>query len=1151
MNLLPWLIKILGWGVFVFFLLFNPQKTSADYPMYRYNQQRSGFVPYSLKSLTPLKWTSPNIGMIKSPPITSKAGDIYLSTVRGLTKLNKNGEVVWVVLNIVPSGPPVFDEQGNLYFATTSNPHLYSYNQDGKERWKVDLRKSFGGFSSGDNQARQAVTISPDKSTLYVGISYPAKLLTAFNLDGTLKWRRSINGQDPNISSTAISPDGTLYTGSGGNGYFFALSPEGDIKWYRIVVPSVTVNINTPLVGPDNNIYLTSYMATGGDVLASFSPNGNKRWTYKVNNSYTLKGPAIKDNTIYLAESNNIHAIKTDDGSLLWKWSNPSGGTAYPIVDKNGIIYTSGGNSVSAINPDGTLKESITLGRELGPLVLTEDGLILVYQNISGSWDGYLHALGTAPQKPLYPVIFIPGIGGSELKAKQDIFWSYDNGHGGIFSHAYKEGEKIWVNPEEAAWPGDDDYFDVLRLKDDGETSAAALSLTGNLTEFGYTEIDPFFEGIGYKKEVNFFVYPYDWRKDIRTTKEGLDKLIEEVKQRSGQPKVNIVAHSMGGLVARYYIADEEKAKNVGKLISLGVPHLGTVEALKAVMYGTWIGYDFRLFWIGIPPSEIKDVSQNMPGMFTLQPSSEYFNFYNNDDREHLYPFFDERDIDQNNEKGTLNFTKIKNLLTNLYYNMKVFGIAEQFHSYVNPFLNQSNNVRLYHIAGSSQPTLGQIKEGWWINWPFKIFNRYEEIYINGDDTVPLYSATLKNSFRDLSAGAKIYYVEQTHDKLVNINGEGMQTVKAILEEGDIPVTVKDQKISLEGQHLSVDQDTDLDLYDEDGNHTGLKSNGEVETNIPDTFFDTLGNTKHVFVKKKAKKVKVKVTPKKETKINFTISYYQEDTVKKTSVYRNIPVTAISQIEFDLDPKVIMSPSLPIDGISMPPTTEVEGEEALDQIPPQTHIEFSTSPDSSGNYLSPLTINLTSSDQGSGILNTYYSLDNGENILPYVSPITLTTPGTYTLKVYSTDKAGNDEYPQTITLLIISPTPTPTSTPTLTPIPTPTPSLTSSNSQNQDNLSGNNSITTSSENPLSQILSSSPQVLGASTSNNLSKILPVTEKLSTSITANTEIISTNKKDGDRLGPFTLPIILLTLLSLSAGLFGSSTLRFNRGKKPGN
>ena len=48
--------------------------------------------------------------------------------------------------------------------------------------------------------------------------------------------------------------------------------------------------------------------------------------------------------------------------------------------------------------------------------------------------------------QPKVPVIFIPGIGGSQLKANQDIIWSADDGHGGTYSHAYQSNENLWVN---------------------------------------------------------------------------------------------------------------------------------------------------------------------------------------------------------------------------------------------------------------------------------------------------------------------------------------------------------------------------------------------------------------------------------------------------------------------------------------------------------------------------------------------------------------------------------------------------------------------------------------------------------------------------------------------------------------------------------
>lgn len=619
-----------------------------------------------------------------------------------------------------------------------------------------------------------------------------------------------------------------------------------------------------------------------------------------------------------------------------------------------------------------------------------------------------------------FPVIFIPGIGGSEFQASQDIIWSNPDGHEGTYSHAYTNGEKIWVNETEAAMPGDDDYFDVLRLKEDGQTPEALLSLTGNLTSFGYSDIDSFFEEIGYTKGTNFFVFPYDWRKDIRTTQDNLDDLVEEAKTSSGQPKVNIVAHSMGGLVARNYISDSSKAVKVNKLIELGVPHLGSVDALKVIMYGKPLGRQILGdFYLGVTASEVKDIAQNLPSMFQLLPSNQYFNFYNNST--YLpYPFYDERDIDSNNTTGALSFNQIKTLLTNLTFNMTVFNIGEAFHTTFDSSLNQSNGVNIYEIVGTSMPTLGQIKETWWIRWPVNLINKYEEIYINGDNTVPAYSASLKSDSLDLSGGATIYYVEQKHSDLVNKTGAAMETVETILLEGDtLPVEVKSEKIALEGEHISVDHDADLDLYDISGNHTGLNSDGELEINIPGTFYDTLGNTKHAFIKKNSATVTVKVKSSRSSATNIKKRTYRNDQITKTATYQNVSLTPTTILEATLDPQSSLSPAFSGNAQIITTTSEVTGSSASDLIPPSTSYSISGT-----------TITLTSTDTGSGILKTEYSLDNGQTVQTYTNPFQITSPGTTTIQFFSTDVLGNQEYPQTLTITPTTPTPTPAPTST-------------------------------------------------------------------------------------------------------------------------
>lgn len=694
------------------------------------------------------------------------------------------------------------------------------------------------------------------------------------------------------------------------------------------------------------------------------------------------------------------------------------------------------------------------------------------------------------PPQPKLPVIFIPGIGGSEMKATQDIVWNKENGHGGMFSYAYKSDEKIWVNQDRAAELGNDDYFDVLRLKTDGITPEADLSLTGNLTSFGYGDIDSFFTGMGYVKNTNFFIFPYDWRKDVRENQNTLDSLVEQAKTASGQTKVNLVVHSMGGLIAHNYIANPIKAAKVNKLIELGVPHLGTVDSLKTLRYGSWLGYDFRLFMLGIPPSETKDVSQNLPSFFELMPSSKYYDFYSSS-----YPFKDDRDIDSNKETGALNFNQLKTLLTNLGHNMTVFDLAKQFHDTLDPTLNQTNNVKLYEIVGSGQPTLGQIHETWWITWPINLIPKTDEIFINGDDTVPLYSASLKSDSQDLSGAFKIYYVDQKHSDLVSSSGTAMRTVRSILDEDNsLPVEVKDMKISLEGQHISVDQDADLDMYDENGNHTGPDSNGNVETNIPNTFYSSSGKTKHIFVKKSASKSTAKIKSSKTSKANVKIRSYSQDSINRTVIYNNVPMNNQTTANIVIDPSQETTPVITTGIETITATSEVTGSNASDQTAPVTIIT------SSG--INPVTVTLTGSDTESGILIIEYSLDNGQTVNTYTEPFTISTPGQTTIQFKAIDKLGNEEIPQSKTIELAVP---PSPTPTPSPAPTTTTGTATNTPGESKPASGVNLINAS---PTSNIISTvipASEILGISFKNpshiadqlNVSDILNEQENSST------------------------------------------------------
>src|SRR5687767_3488626 len=150
------------------------------------------------------------------------------------------------------------------------------------------------------------------------------------------------------------------------------------------------------------------------------------------------------------------------------------------------------------------------------------------------------------------PIIVIPGMLGSRL-VKQ------------------KTGEKVWPR----AHPVEDDLGlptspDLKQNRDD--VVATEVVETAKLG-FPIPEIKVYEDltatlanHAGYKRgniddpppggdRDTFYLFSYDWRRDNAETAQLLSEKIARLKQRLGRPdlRFNLIAHSMGGLVARYY----------------------------------------------------------------------------------------------------------------------------------------------------------------------------------------------------------------------------------------------------------------------------------------------------------------------------------------------------------------------------------------------------------------------------------------------------------------------------------------------------------------------------------------------------------------------------------------------------------------------
>jgi hypothetical protein len=165
--------------------------------------------------------------------------------------------------------------------------------------------------------------------------------------------------------------------------------------------------------------------------------------------------------------------------------------------------------------------------------------------------------------------------------------------------------------------------------------------LRGGLAEIGWGADDvevgdildefygPLLEHLARTHRVEIFAY--DWRRSIvdaaRHLAERLEAWLPEA-ERTAQP-VHIVAHSMGGLVARAMIADGGAGAKVwrritalpgGRLLMLGTPNRGSHEAVRWLTGANPTEAKLALLDFAHDVDAIIDIVRRFPGMVELLP---------------------------------------------------------------------------------------------------------------------------------------------------------------------------------------------------------------------------------------------------------------------------------------------------------------------------------------------------------------------------------------------------------------------------------------------------------------------------------------------------------------------------------------------------
>ena len=499
------------------------------------------------------------------------------------------------------------------------------------------------------------------------------------------------------------------------------------------------------------------------------------------------------------------------------------------------------------------------------------------------------------------PIVIVPGIAGTILQKT--------------------DGTEAWPNINQMLVSPSDSYLDALALNVAGDgpavgnsgvaqstVHASSILKTAQLTLGGITLFSDDFYGnliktftnAGYVEGVDLFTAPYDWRLDINNSVSALAAKVAQARAASPTGKINIIAHSMGGLLVKKYLAGlsavsgaAASASFLDKVVLAGVPELGAPYALKMLDYGDDLGIPIA------NQDEMKKIAQNMPAIYELLPSEKYTSAvggYVQDFRNGANTLFDYAATAQFLATNAGNPADGRNPV--------LVALGDAFHRSIDAAPVLAPNF--YTIVGCGKPTITG-------------YDIYDNGVVDvergsGDGTVPEVSAM------DLANASHNYFVMSgatgiDHTGLMS-DARPVTLIANIMEGGVAPLpqgissSLADcgtQTVS-QGVVSSADETTiefsahgmststiDLGVYDANGNYTGITASGTIATGIPGSEYEKLGN--NIFILAPAgKNYKVVNQANASGTFEMKVRGYRIGAVDREATYLSVPLTGTSTV---------------------------------------------------------------------------------------------------------------------------------------------------------------------------------------------------------------------------------------------------------------
>jgi pimeloyl-ACP methyl ester carboxylesterase len=216
-------------------------------------------------------------------------------------------------------------------------------------------------------------------------------------------------------------------------------------------------------------------------------------------------------------------------------------------------------------------------------------------------------------------IVILPGILGSVLKKDDKDLWAVSGQSiWNLVKHSQKTIEALELSSDDYTLDDLGDGIRPTQLIEDVHLIPGLVKVDGyTQTSRMITDNFAVIEGDIYNdpedKSANFYHFPYDWRRDNRANarilKKLLDKRLSCWRKEHPNAKLILLAHSMGGLVSRYYLEVLEGWRDARVLFTFGTPYRGSIKGLSFLANG------YKKLFL-----DLTQVIRSLPSVYQLLP---------------------------------------------------------------------------------------------------------------------------------------------------------------------------------------------------------------------------------------------------------------------------------------------------------------------------------------------------------------------------------------------------------------------------------------------------------------------------------------------------------------------------------------------------